>query len=325
MRGNLNITPKSKDFKTYSKRIKFASLEKPLQKTKTAYSKIEDAHNCEHSHNSHCHKKCARCFQEKTNRLTLFLLQDDRVIDKNNPLICETAHKAPLPLFPKCVNSKNIKPKPKTIQINNSPKELIERTNKEKQHHIININKELIKGLNFQMNTFTNNKLKNPCWFSCEDNCFPKHKHPISSLTEYNNFSLHIVNNKQMVLEKLKQLSPRLADKKIKNQKRIPYLFKRLQSAKLGIPLKNKNKDYPQNNEKQNSVSNYYSKQKINLEEVLIMHNSNIRKSVSEFRVKNFQMKRSLKLNNKSIENSYINKRINRDEWLSAVNGCLYL
>ena len=180
MKANLNLTTKPKEFKTYSKRIKFASPEKQLQKAKTMYSQTEVTHRCEHSHNSHFHKKCSHCFQEKTNRLTLFLLQDDRVLDKNNPLICETPHKAPLPLFSKCVNYKNIKQRPKKIKINNSPKELIERTNNERKHHIININKELIKGLNFQMNTFTNRHLKNTCWFSCKENFGTKHIHQMT-------------------------------------------------------------------------------------------------------------------------------------------------
>ena len=273
-------------------------------------------------------KKNTRFLQDKSNRLALLLLQDDRASIQQNPLLYSTPVKAPIPRFHKrktISHSANDKQK---IKRENELKEITQRSPQEQKEHIININKGLIMELNAQMSTFTNQNMKNPFWY----NLYQPNKKNISnkqslkqmpSISNPTNIQANNNSNKIEVIERIKELSPGIIEKKINNQKRIPYLFRRIHSAKMGIPLEVRN--VYKIREKQNSMSEYYTKQKINLEEVLIMHNSTIRKSVSEFKVQDFQFKKSLKLKNTPIESAYLNNRKSKEELSSAVNGKLYL
>ena len=273
-------------------------------------------------------KKHTRFLQDKSNRLKLFLLQDDRTNIQQNPLLYSTPVKAPLPKFHKRKTISQSANEKHKLKREKELKEISQRSPQEQKEHIININKELIKELNAQMSTFTNQNMKNPFWYNLyrPNNKKISNKQSLkqmSSVFNQTNLIQENNNNKIEVIERIKELSPGIVEKKIINQKRIPYLFRRIQSAKMGIPFETRN--IYKIREKQNSMSEYYTKQKINLEEVLIMHNSTIRKSVSEFKVQDFQFKKSLKLKNTPIESAFLNNRKNKEELSSAVNGKLYL
>ena len=54
------------------------------------------------------------------------------------------------------------------------------------------------------------------------------------------------------------------------------------------------------------------------------MHNSTIRKSVSQFKVKDFQLKKSLKLKNRPLYPAY-SRKANDEALTSSVNGIIYI
>ena len=323
------LTPNSKTIKYYGRslskaieNIKVSTFDNEFIKNKiteesnphesTGNNKDQKTCNSETENNYRFKKKCSHCFQETTRRLTLFLLQDDRVIDRNNPLLCETPHKAPLPFF----ESKS-KSKFKSAFQNNSSypskKSIIDNIPKEIQHeNIININKELINNLNNEIASFS------------KRNC------PISNKTFQVNFfskpkrDSSVKKNSFDILEKLRVLSPIVADKKAKNHKRIPFIFKQMKLTKNHISANNTININNSVNSKNNNDS-HYEKQKINLEDILIMHNSTIRKSVSEFKVKNFQLKQSLKLKNRPIYSAFPRRRTDEEIYTSSGNGVLYI
>lgn len=323
------LTPNSKTIKYYDhslskgmKNFKVSTFDNEFIKSKITEESQPNESNgnnqeqrackSESVHNYPFKKKCSHCFQETTRRLTLFLLQDDRVIDRNNPLLCETPHKAPLPFF----ESKSKSKFKNTFKIDSgcpSKTCIVDNIQNETPHeHIININKELISNLNNEITSFS--KRNNPTPSKTFQVDFFRKPHHDNSAKK-NSFE---------ILEKLRVLSPIVAEKKAKNHKKIPFIFKKMKLTKNHISVNNTININNSVNSKNNNDS-HYEKQKINLEDILIMHNSTIRKSVSEFKVKNFQLKRSLKLKNRPIYSAFHRRRTDEDIYTSSTNGVLYI
>ena len=144
---------------------------------------------------------------------------------------------------------------------------------KNDEKNVIDINKQLIQNLNDEMEVM---------------NSKPKHFIPFNSMT---NFHKNTVKNNEVhdkKMEQIYEMCPLIYDKLKKTKKNLPYLFKNIQNAidNKGI---NKNK---------NTTS-------INLKDVLIMHNSTVRRSVSQFKVKNHSFRQSLKLKNRPVYSAY--------------------
>lgn len=304
------LSPKPKIIKTFAR--SYTMNMNPLSKKGIEQELIEKNKITEESHqhettdhNHSCHsdkKKCSHCFQDTTRRLTLFLLQDDRIIDRNNPLLCETPHKAPVPLFDKKPRKSKFVPNTSNpINKVGNMNEMYKRSHDEKKEHIININKELIKELNSEIRTFS------------------KKKKPITTPKPnrsdgFNGFIIRNIEpmtskNNIEVIERIRLLSPYLATKKANNLKEIPFIFRQMKLNKKKEP-------------KGNIIN--YERQKINLEDILIMHNSTIRKSVSQFKVKDFQLKKSLKLKNRPLYPAY-SRKANDEALTSSVNGIIYI
>ena len=141
------------------------------------------------------------------------------------------------------------------------------------EKNVIDINKQLIQNLNDEMEVM---------------NSKPKHFIPFNSMT---NFHKNTVKNNEVhdkKMEQIYEMCPLIYDKLKKTKKNLPYLFKNIQNA---IDNKGINKN------KNTAV--------INLKDVLIMHNSTVRRSVSQFKVKNYSFRQSLKLKNRPVYSAY--------------------
>ena len=141
------------------------------------------------------------------------------------------------------------------------------------EKNVIDINKQLIQNLNDEMEVM---------------NSKPEHFIPFNST---NNFHKIPIKNNEVQDKKMKQIhkiSPLIYEKLKKTKKNLPYLFKNIQNA---IDNKGINKN------KNTAV--------INLKDVLIMHNSTVRRSVSQFKVKNHSFRQSLKLKNRPVYSAY--------------------
>ena len=206
---------------------------------------------------SHSH-----CFQETTNKIDLFLMQDDRgSIEEmhNNPLLEIYTHKEPLPNF-------NFKKKRNSKFFNK-----ISNVKCNVEKNVVDINKLLIHHLNQEMEIMNSKRS-----FSFND------KNNIIKDSKRLNKSKEI---KEKRIEKICKISPLIFDKLKKTKKNLPFLFKNIQNS------------IEKNEKKKTKI--------INLKEIVIMHNSNIRKSVSQFKVKNQSFRKSLKLKNRPIYSTY--------------------
>ena len=161
----------------------------------------------------------------------------------------------------------NIKKKDKKIKMFSN----LYLNNEEK--NVIDINKQLIQNLNDEMEVM---------------NSKPHHFIPFNSMNNFNKISVKNNEVRDKKIEQIYQMSPLIYEKLKKTQKNLPYLFKNIKNAidNKGI---NKNK---------NTTS-------INLKDVLIMHNSTVRRSVSQFKVKNHSFRQSLKLKNRPVYSAY--------------------
>ena len=143
--------------------------------------------------------------------------------------------------------------------------------------HYININKKLTNDLNYQINTM-NKKILN--------NLF-SYKQTIN-LQEMNDY---------LIYEKTKKS---IAEHKMKGEKssidfKIPIVYRRLA-----------------NHYKKEDLIPIKMKPKINLEDILYMHNSIFRKSMSQNKCKNYYLKHNLKLMNKNWRKIDFNNNNNK-------------
>ena len=109
------------------------------------------------------------------------------------------------------------------------------------------------------------------------------------------------VENKKEKLKKISSLNPFLFYKIKDNNQKIPFQFKNITNYKNLIN---------NNNKIQNELNNRFNKA-VNLEDILILHNSTVRKSVSQIKVKKYFFKQSLKLKNRPVYNTF-RERINK-------------
>ena len=152
----------------------------------------------------------------------------------------------------------------KLLNATNSSFPIIRRN---KSHNIISINKKLINDINYQINV-TNKKIFG--------NYFA-YKQTIN-LQEINDYVIYEDTKKMIQKNKING---------IKNSVdfRIPLIYRRIANHYKKedlIPMKNK--------------------PKINLNDVLIMHNSMFRKSMAENRCKNYYLKNNVKLLYKNLQ-----------------------
>ena len=83
-------------------------------------------------------------------------------------------------------------------------------------------------------------------------------------------------------MEKINKISPLVFKKILKTKKKLPNLFKNIQNSVQNMNSSNKNKS-------------------INLNYILLLHNSTVRKSISQFKVKKYFFKQSLQLKDRPI------------------------
>lgn len=258
------------------------------EKVSDKYLKLEEINNNMNNHyktisqnDSNVKKKKVQklntlCLQEKSRRLSLILMQDDKdSLEKIYNIINIKTKKEPLPLF----SEKKIKNK-KKIELSN---EKILRYNNSDKNNIIDINKLFIKDLQYSINNSNNNSKKN-IFNSGKD--FYTLNSRMNNLKK--NIFLKTFNN-----EKIKKLSPEVSEKILFNKKKLPINYKNLkENLKKNLSLLNK---------------------KINLDEILFYHNSNMRKAISQFKVKNYNFHYNLKLKDKKLFN-LTNRKTNKEE-----------
>ena len=258
------------------------------EKVSDKYLKLEEINNNMNNHyktisqnDSNVKKKKVQklntlCLQEKSRRLSLILMQDDKdSLEKIYNIINIKTKKEPLPLF----SEKKIKNK-KKIELSN---EKILRYNNSDKNNIIDINKLFIKDLQYSINNSNNNSKKN-IFNSGKD--FYTLNSRMNNLKK--NIFLKTFNN-----EKIKKLSPEVSEKILFNKKNLPINYKNLkENLKKNYSLLNK---------------------KINLDEILFYHNSNMRKAISQFKVKNYNFHYNLKLKDKKLFN-LTNRKTNKEE-----------
>lgn len=258
------------------------------EKVSDKYLKLEEINNNMNNHyktisqnDSNIKKKKVQklntlCLQEKSRRLSLILMQDDKdSLEKIYNIINIKTKKEPLPLF----SEKKIKNK-KKIELSN---EKILRYNNSDKNNIIDINKLFIKDLQYSINNSNNNSKKN-IFNSGKD--FYTLNSRMNNLKK--NIFLKTFNN-----EKIKKLSPEVSEKILFNKKNLPINYKNLkENLKKNLSLLNK---------------------KINLDEILFYHNSNMRKAISQFKVKNYNFHYNLKLKDKKLFN-LTNRKTNKEE-----------
>lgn len=258
------------------------------EKVSDKYLKLEEINNNMNNHyktisqnDSNVKKKKVQklntlCLQEKSRRLSLILMQDDKdSLEKIYNIINIKTKKEPLPLF----SEKKIKNK-KKIELSN---EKILKYNNSDKNNIIDINKLFIKDLQYSINNSNNNSKKN-IFNSGKD--FYTLNSRMNNLKK--NIFLKTFNN-----EKIKKLSPEVSEKILFNKKNLPINYKNLkENLKKNLSLLNK---------------------KINLDEILFYHNSNMRKAISQFKVKNYNFHYNLKLKDKKLFN-LTNRKTNKEE-----------
>jgi hypothetical protein len=93
-------------------------------------------------------------------------------------------------------------------------------------------------------------------------------------------------------MEKINKISPLVFKKILKTKKKLPNLFKNIQNSVQNMNSSNKNKS-------------------INLNYILLLHNSTVRKSISQFKVKKYFFKQSLQLKDRPIFSASIKKNNN--------------
>lgn len=197
------------------------------------------------------------CLQERSKRLSLILMQNDKgPINNIYRLIKLKSRKDPLPLF----NGKKINENKKNYNT--------EFQNENSHNHIVDINKFFIHDLQNSINVNYNN-------YNLKNNFYP--------------LSARERKNKKKILmktmnQKIKYLSPEISEKILINKKKLPVGYKNLKG----------------NLDKNN---NFSFNKKINLKDILFFHNSNIRNSVSQFKVQNYNFHFNLKLKDKKSFN----------------------
>lgn len=238
--------------------------------------------------------RCPLCYNSDEERLKLFLLQDDRVYDSDNPMVVPHLNKAPIP---KCKNRKlENKSKPKFFRN--------VRTARERKNHILDLNNQLINELNYEMDKFEGKtNLIDPT----DD------KHLLYGKThKFYNTNKVIEEQK---LQKIKEINPYIFKKKQKCIKRIPYILKNnrpwsgMHKCKDSI----NGKFFSQENmneiegkkspkmKKDDSFTVSFTKKKVNIEDVLAIHNSTIRKGFRQSKVSNSVFRQNLKLKNSHL------------------------
>ena len=199
------------------------------------------------------------CLQERSRKLNLYLMQDDKgPINNIYRLVNLNPRKESLPIFKEKKKNEN----KKTFNT--------EFQNENIHNHIVDINKLFIHDLQNSININSNN----------------------NNITSKNNFyplSARERKNKKKILlktfnENIRKLSPEISEKILINKKKLPVGYKNLKD----------------NLDKNNNIS--FNK-KINLRDILFFHNSNIRNSVSQFKVKNYNFHFNLKLKDKKSFN----------------------
>lgn len=148
------------------------------------------------------------------------------------------------------------------------------------ESNIFDINKEFIKNIKEEIKLM--NLKNNPS--------------NIKSVKNKNILSFDLIKKKEKEeenMKKISEISPLVYTKIIQSKEKLPNLFKKINHSIETNSIKSS----------KNSL--------INLKYVLLLHNSTIRKSLSQFKVKNYSIKKSLKLNNKSLFSSSNKKQKN--------------
>ena len=143
------------------------------------------------------------------------------------------------------------------------------------EKNIVDINKQLIQNLNYEMELM-NSK---PTSF------IPFNKNHNDNIQQISTKLIKKSQNEEKKMERIYEISPLIYEKLNQTKKRLPYLFKKIQ-----------NKEPQRNKKKLNSI---------NLKDVLILHNSTVRRSVIQFKVKNHSFRQSLKLKNRPVYSTY--------------------
>ena len=225
--------------------------------------------------------------RNKFNAINLFLIQDDRTVNEiNNPILSFSHKKAPTPKFRALSGLK------KKINFDDYEKKNLKYKS---SNHVFDINKELINNLNKQMNLIQKNNQKLFYFYEMNNNNNNKKKNE-KKINEKKNDE-----NKKEKLKKISSLNPFLFYKIKDNNQKIPFQFKNITNYKNLIN---------NNNKIQNELNNRFNKA-VNLEDILILHNSTVRKSVSQIKVKKYFFKQSLKLKNRPVYNTF-RERINK-------------
>ena len=228
--------------------------------------------------------------RNKFNAINLFLIQDDRTVNEiNNPILSFSHKKAPTPKFRSLSGLK------KKINFDDYPKK--NDLKFKSSNHVFDVNNELINVLNKQMNLIQKNNQKLFYFYDLNNNNNNKNKH-----IKKNNEN----ENKKEKLKKISSLNPFLFYKIKDNNQKIPFQFKNITFYKNLINNNNNNN----NKNVQNLLNNRFNKE-VNLEDILILHNSTVRKSVSQIKVKKYFFKQSLKLKNRPVYNTF-RERINK-------------
>ena len=145
-------------------------------------------------------------------------------------------------------------------------------------HKIIDINKEFIKKIKEEMEIMSSK----PSFFT-----------PQTTNNKKINFESKINEEKiKKKMEKINKISPLVFKKILKTKKKLPNLFKNIQNSVQNMNSSNKNKS-------------------INLNYILLLHNSTVRKSISQFKVKKYFFKQSLQLKDRPIFSASIKKNNN--------------
>ena len=224
--------------------------------------------------------------RNKFNAINLFLIQDDRTVNEiNNPILSFSHKKAPTPKFRSLSGLK------KKINFDDYEKKNLKYKS---SNHVFDINKELINNLNKQMNLIQKNNQKLFYFYDINNNNNKKKNE--KKINEKKNDE-----NKKEKLKKISSLNPFLFYKIKDNNQKIPFQFKNITNYKNLIN---------NNNKIQNELNNRFNKA-VNLEDILILHNSTVRKSVSQIKVKKYFFKQSLKLKNRPVYNTF-RERINK-------------
>ena len=159
----------------------------------------------------------------------------------------------------------------------------------------INLNERLINNLDFEINLKKNKVDESQNSYRYLNNQTPSilsnmnsisknayHSDFYNHLNFQNNFPSNV--NKQSLID----LAPEIVLKKEKILARIPYVIKRIRDREF--------LNVSSSMEGPEAKIGRYRKPKVNLEEVLMLHKSNIRKDVKKFKVKEFQFKKSFKI-----------------------------